>query len=280
MGHEIVAIDGKTLRRSHDERLGKAAVHMISAWAEQNSLVLAQMKVDGKTNEITVIPELLRLLDLHGCIITIDAMGCQSNITKEIRDQGGDYVLPVKENQGLLLRDVRDTFTMAEEAHYRQIQHDTYKVSEKGHGRIEVRHYWTISEPEYIAYINRDGRWPGLRSIGLVKTERRENGTVERQTRYYITSLNGDAGQFASAVRGHWGIENRVHWVLDVAFREDDSRIRQGHSAENLATIRHMALNMLRHETSLNRGIKTRRMKAAWDPSYLLQVLRATYLDA
>lgn len=278
--HEVIAIDGKTLRRSHDERLGKAAVHMISAWAEENRVVLGQKAVEGKANEITAIPDLLRLLEIHGCIVTIDAMGCQRDIATEIIERGADYVLAVKKNQKKLLRDVGDTFEMAQKDHYRDIQHDHHMEVSKGHGRVEIRRYWTISEPEYIDYINRDGRWLGLQSIGMAQSERRVDGKRERETRYFISSLDGVAVTFAHAVRGHWGIENRLHWVLDIAFREDESRIRQGHSAQNMTTVRHMALNMLRHETSVRKGIKTKRMKAGWSERYLMRVLHSLALDA
>jgi len=231
---EIVALDGKRLRRSHDSALGKAAIHMVSAWASANRLVLGQLKVDEKSNEITAIPELLRLLTLKGCIVTIDAMGCQTEITQTIIDEGADYVLALKGNQGTLHRDVQDLFAYAQENNFQDMAHDFHETTEKGHGRIEIRSHWTISEPEFVAYLNPDGAWAGFQSIGMVESERRIGEETTHETRYYISSLSGDARELGEAVRAHWGIENSVHWVLDVAFREDDSRVRKGNGAQNL----------------------------------------------
>jgi predicted transposase YbfD/YdcC len=270
---EIVALDGKTLRRSHDGPLGKAAIHMVSAWASANRLVLGQLKVDDKSNEITAIPELLRLLALKGCIVTIDAMGCQTEIAKTIIDAGADYVLALKGNQGTLHRDVQDLITHAQETNFEGIAHDFHETVEKSHGRIETRRHWTISEPEFIAYLNPHGVWASLESIGMVEAERRIGDETTRETRYYISSLAGDAREFGKAVRTHWGIENSVHWVLDIAFREDDSRVRKGNGAQNLSILRHIALNLLRQEKSAKCGVKAKRLKAGWSEGYLLKVL-------
>jgi len=268
-----VAIDGKTLRRSHDRANGKAALHLVSAWAGSARLVLGQVAVDGKSNEITAIPALLDLLLLKGCIVTIDAMGCQTAIAARIVAQEADYVLAVKDNQPTLHREVRELFAHARATGFAGLAHDHHRTVEKDHGRLEIRRCWTISEPEHLAYLNQGGAWPNLRSIGMVDGARRSGGTTTRETRYFISSLTGDAAAFGAAVRGHWGIENGLHWVLDVAFREDECRVRAGHSAQNFAVLRHLALNLLQREPTAKVGVKAKRLKAGWDDAYLLQVL-------
>ena len=272
---QVVPIDGKTLRHSYDRSLGKAAIHLVSAWASANRLVLGQLKVDDKSNEITAIPELLKLLVLKGCIVTIDAMGCQTEIVSLIVEQEADYVISLKGNQGHLHDDVQDLFAYAYETNFHQIAHDQHQTFDYNHGRLEIRRYTTISEPEFIAYLNPHGKWAGLQSIGQVQTERHLGDQISVETRYFIASLAGSAPQFAHAVRSHWTIENSLHWVLDVAFREDDSRVRLGHAAQNFALLRHIALNLLRQEQSAQCGIKNKRLMAAWDEAYLLKILLA-----
>jgi predicted transposase YbfD/YdcC len=270
---EVVSIDGKTLRRSHDQRLGKNAIHMISAWASQNRLVLGQWKVDDKSNEITAIPELLRLLAIKGCIVTIDAMGCQTDIATQIISQDADYVLALKDNQKQLHQEVQRLFTDALTDPNTTIPYDFDQTVHKDHGRLEIRRCWTIDAPDYIAYLDPQQRWPGLRSVVRIETERQMEQQTSRETRHYIASLAGDPTHLNQVIRTHWHIENKLHWVLDVAFREDDSRVRQGHAAENLAILRHIALNLLKQEKTAKIGVRNKRLKAGWDNDYLLKIL-------
>ena len=248
-------------------------IHMISAWASQNRMVLAQRKVDEKSNEITAMPELLQALELEGALVSIDAMGCQRNIAATIIKQGGDYVLALKGNQGDLHTDVVQLFEHAQRTDFRGIEHDCYQKSEKGHGRIEQRTYWTMANTDYLLGAE---NWAGLQSIGCVESRRCFPGAVEQlERRYYLLSIESDAQRFAEAVRNHWSIENQLHWVLDVAFREDEMRACRGYCAENLAVMRHMAVNLLQQETTAKGGVKARRLQAGWNDNYLFKVLMA-----
>lgn len=276
---QVVAIDGKTVRRSHDRTLGKAAIHMVNVWSAANGLSLGQRKVDDKSNEITAIPLLVRVLDLAGCVVTIDALGCQTAIAHEVVEAGADYVLTVKENQGHLHEDVRDLFEGAEALGYGSLRHTTVRTVEKGHGRIETRQCWALEDERGLAYVRDWERWPGLRSVVKVWARREQGGEVEEETRYFISTLPGDAGRLLSVIRTHWGIENELHWVLDMAFREDESRVRKDHGPENLAVLRQVALNLLKRETSGKHSIKSKRLKAGWREDYLLKVLSSSAPD-
>jgi len=270
---QVIAIDGKQLRRSHDREDGKAAIYMVSAWATANQLVLGQRKVDEKSNEITAIPELLKVLDIAGCIVTIDAIGTQTEIAKTIVEQGGDYLLSVKENQGHLFEDIQYLFEADAAQEFSQGHYSYAKTVNKGHGRLETRECWAIDDEEYLAYLRKHGQWSGLTSIVRMVARREMGGKVETQVSYFISSLAADARVILKAKRSHWKIENQLHWVLDIAFREDESRVRKDHGPENLAVLRHLALNLLKNEKTAKGGIHAKRLQAGWNNDYLLTIL-------
>jgi predicted transposase YbfD/YdcC len=269
-GGEIISIDGKTLRHSFDQATSTAAIPMVSAWASANRLVLGQLKVDEKSNEITAIPKLLRLLDIKGAVVTIDAMGCQREIAKTITERGADYVLALKDNHPTLSEAVTLFLNDARDTAFADIEHAYHETVDGDHGRIETRRYWITSD---IEWLGAKASWSNLQSVGMVESRREIGDTVQSDTRYFLTSLPAQGMRFAQAVRQHWGIENALHWVLDVSFAEDACRIRKEKGAQTFAVLRHIAVNLLRREPHHKRGIKARRKRAGWDRDYLVQVL-------
>jgi predicted transposase YbfD/YdcC len=264
----IIAIDGKTVRRSHDHAAGQGPLHLVSAWASASGLILGQVATTEKSNEIAAIPALLETLRLTGALVTIDALGCQSAIAQQIVDAGGDYVLALKDNQPALHELVADHFALDDatlDQHARTV--------DKDHGRLEVRICRVTDDPTVLRWLDPGRAWPGLRTLVAVTGTRRIGETETTETRYYLSSLAADPRQIGEAVRHHWGIENQVYWVLDMVFREDESRVRIGHAAENLAMLRKIALNLLRQETTRKASIKGKRLLCSWDEAYLAQVL-------
>jgi predicted transposase YbfD/YdcC len=270
-GGQVIPIDGKKVRRSHDRANDQQAIWMVSAWAAENELVLGQVKVDDKSNEITAIPKLLRLLELSGCIVTIDAMGCQKEIAAQIVAGGADYILALKGNHSGLLDDVQGLFAYAAETNYSDC--DYHKSIDKGHGRIEIRECWTTSHPDYFPFLRNASDWINLSTLVMVRAERRQADKTSVEVRYYLSSLESKADKHLQAIRTHWTIENQLHWVLDVAFDEDRCRVRKEHAAQNFSILRHCALNLLKQETSAKCGIQAKRKKAGWSNDYLLKVL-------
>lgn len=272
-GGEVIALDGKTIRHSFDTATGQPAIHVVSAWASENGLALGQVKVDKKSNEITAVPKLLEMLDVKGRIITTDAMGCQKDIARRIVEKKGDYVFCLKGNQGNLHDDVKFFFDEARKADFKDVEHRYFETVEKDHGRIEIRRCWVVEE-DAIVWLEKGDEWSGLSSIAAIEAERKIRGKTTTETRYFISSLTGSAEKLAGAARSHWGIENSLHWVLDVTLNEDKSRIRKDNAPENLAILRRIALNMVRREqTRKNVSVRRRVKKAGWDNSYLEQVL-------
>lgn len=271
---KVVSIDGKSLRHSFDTATGRGAIQMVSAWANDSRLVLAQQKVDTKSNEITAIPKLFEMLDLEGCVVTLDAMGTQKEIAAQIKEKKADYVLALKVNQGHAYEEVSHFFETGLQKGFQksfgEVAVLTYETVDYEHGRIEKRRYYQTDQIDWL--LAKDD-WEGLASIGMVMTERTDKGKTQSQTRYFLSSLPGKVRRFAKAVRAHWGIENSLHWQLDISFDEDSSRIRKDRAPENLAIVRHIALNILQQDQTLKRGTKAKRLQAAWDNEYLVRIL-------
>lgn len=273
LGLKLVAIDGKTLRRSHDRRTMKSALHSVCAWSVENHVMLGQQACEEKSNEITAIPELLKLLELKGAIVTIDAMGCQKEIAKEIVEGGGDYVLAVKENQPKLHAAIAEHFDQLHETEFAGSDCRSRTTKEKGHGRVEQRYYYHAPLPESLRSFVQE--WQGLTTIGQAISITWRDGREVTDVRYYISSLCLGVKRFAQAVRGHWGIENSLHWVLDVTMNEDQSRIRKDHGPENFALLRRFAVSLVKQDTSPG-SIKKKRKRAAWNNNALAKIARLT----
>lgn len=267
---DTIAIDGKTARRSHDRINGKKPIHMVSAWAAKQGLVLGQVKTDEKSNEITAIPELLRTLDLKSCVVTIDAMGAQTKITKQIIDQKGDYVISLKGNQGNLNDEVRQLFEDAEKNGYDHLVHDTHTTVDGGHGRVETRRCVVTNDTDWYAD---KSKWAGLNTFAMIESTRDLGDKIENDTRFFISSLPMDAERLLEVARDHWAVENSLHWCLDIAFREDECRVRKNNAPENLAIIRRFALNLIKNDPTRKTGIKASRKRAGWSLGYLEQLL-------
>jgi predicted transposase YbfD/YdcC len=269
---EIIAFDGKTLCGSHDRKKGQKALHLVSAWATQSRIMLGQVKTEEKSNEIEAIPRLLNMLDIKDSIVTIDAMGCQKAIAKQIIKQGGNYVLALKENQESLYKDIESIFAKGEDRQYKKMLHRRCVEKVHDHGRVETRRYTLMSARDTLPFLL---RWPGLKGIGMLETTRTVNNDVTRSIRYFISSLEYEQiDDFMRAVRQHWDVEINLHWTLDVSFKEDLSRVRMGHAAENLATVRRIALNLLKQEKTHKNGITCKRKSAGWDNRYLMKVFK------
>jgi predicted transposase YbfD/YdcC len=268
---KLIAIDGKSLRRSIDSTIGRSPLHLVSAWSSEQSIVLGQVKVDDKSNEITAVPRLLRMIDVMGGLVTIDAMGCQKEIAKDIIDGGGDYVLALKGNQSSLHDQIVQYFDGADSSALSKRCGPCVETVEKGHGRMEVRAYWQTTD---IDWIQGKQLWKGFKSIGIARSQRTVGAKTSSETRYFITSLGEDLQRLSKAVRNHWSIESTLHWTLDMSFGEDYSRIRRDHSGENFALMRRTALSILKHTKDKKaRSIKGRRAKAGWDNTFLTAVL-------
>ena len=268
---EIIAFDGKQSRNSGDEKNGKSAINTVSAWAVNNRLVLGQKKVEGKSNEITALPELIQILDLAGCIVTIDAMGCQREIVKKIVEKNADYIIAVKKNQPTLYEQIKQLFKQAIETQGKDLNMSSFNSREMNRGREEIRNYLMITD--VAKQIDPLQKWKKLTSIGMVESVRVVNGKTSVKTRYFISSLENNAQKLAEGVRGHWSIENSLHWILDVAFEEDNSRIRKDNAPANFAVLRHIAVNIINENKSRKLSVRSKRFLATLDEEYSTELL-------
>lgn len=278
--NEIISLDGKRLRRSFDAASGQAAITLVSAWSWHNRLVLGQVKTDADSNETTAIPQLLRMLDVSGCIVTIDAAGTLKSIANQIVSQKANYVLALKRNQPELHADVQgclDNWISRgwQDELNEPVKHSYYETRNNDHGRLETRRYWSMPLPDWI---DKKQKWPGLTSITVVEAERTVSGTTSKHRRYYISSLDQDAKKIGHAIRNHWNIENQLHWVLDMGFREDESRARKDNAPTNFAVLRRIAFNLLKKDNNLKLGAKNKQIMAAIRDDYLEAVLLGTKL--
>jgi len=274
---QVIAVDGKCLRGTEDGYLGKPAFYMVSAWAADDHFVLGQRRVDEKSNEITAVPELLKLLEIKGCIVTTDALNSQKKLAKQIIKQEANYVLALKNNHRRTFEDVQMVFDWAERGDYAELRYDRHKTTNKAHGRVETRICTTISDPDCLEMLSDFAAWADLRTLIRVQSKRKVGEEFSEEVRYYLSSLAANTPNLAAraldATRSHWGIENQLHWVLDVSFNEDHCRVRAGNAAENLAVLRHFALNFIRKEKSTRLSVRAKRFKAALDTDFLLKIL-------
>ena len=276
-GAQVIPIDGKRLKGSYDRSKNQSALHVVSAWASENRFMLGQVKVENKSNEITAIPALLELLDITGCIITIDAMGTQTDINKRIVDKEADYVLSLKANHPTLSAQVKQWFETAQNQGFEGIEHSHDRRVEAAHHRQEIRQVWAVPVSQ-MGELYKQQQWAGLKTVVMVVRVRHLWNRTTREVQFYLSSLPCDAQRIGRAIRAHWSIENQLHWVLDVSFGEDNSRIRNGHSPENFTLLRRMAISLLNQETSFKRSLKQKAKRAAMDNGYMLQVLSAASL--
>jgi predicted transposase YbfD/YdcC len=269
---QVIAVDGKTARGSQDGFRGQEAIHLVSAWASETGVLLGQRRIDAQSNEITAVPELLKLLFIKGCIVTVDALNCQKDIAHTVIERGADYVFALKANHPLLHQDVIDWFAWAQQRDFRDVRHDFHQSVNKGHGRLEIRRCWAIHDPLALESMGHYEGWAGLGTVVMLERQRHLTNKIQTETVYYLSSLPADARRILAATRAHWSVENSFHWTMDVVFGEDASRVRLDEAPENLAVIRHIALNLLkRHPAKLS--VKRKRFRAALDDDFLRQLL-------